>query len=979
MNRLDTDIYDYLKKQNKPIQFGDLCRCSEFSSKEKREISTSLRRLGSNHIVYRYIENGKAYYTLDKAKGEDVNPSRKYVSDFASIFGGTVNDEDTSDVVYSKEAFNADNLFNDIDEETEDSTDIVKTDLSQMNILPLTYKNGTVFNGKHYSIKIPDGFVLETNVKDGDNIRDFIAWLPGKENPNDRYSSLISIFGSHETEFDSANNKNLNLLNQETMNSLFFFEQIVSYRESLNLGAGLAFADDLFEQPLMNGYGYCTAMYSDAYYFYTYIPAYDKKKMIRIDVNENSVDSEIDAKKIACEIMKGVSVEFKLEKYDALDSSYFTEGEFTKKKEDKFLEIVNRCINEGNFITNNILSKIFSKTIEIYILMDMFDNNKQSIAKEGKIIAKKWLKFKTDIYTRLFEQIKNFFNIITNKETLNYYILDLREQIIPLINNLGQVIITIDGNFDGEVSIQINNYEDMINSMNSEFIKSKLADKEKLAKAAFDAMSQEEKDAIKAKEIEAKIVQKNNEILKKYPKTSKGDAKIIKEIAKKQSTIKLYENKMHRAEYAFYSCMSDGINYRVYSSVLDPRSKNLVDEFKTSINDQRNRLENDVIYVESILNNIKNKGGSEKLCEECIEYLEWLISRCDTYTFYMYGTEVVRIPASECVTHLPEWKDYLNNFPSKKVVDLEKEEKIASKQLNEQIKKCKKQIDDNKKRIKIIKENFANHDNAREKIVNDITFKKDNLDKNKEEICSKYSIEFERINSCITDTLNKINEVENDIKKLENELSNTFALNFKKKKELNNNIEDSKNKVKNLKDELNSLNDDLKKQENLQNKDIQKLFDEIASLEKELDTFDNNHEKEKEELELLNDNLPKKSEDLNKLNKIKDNFNSSWIIYYFDDNGNKKHLKNEDQKELEEKEKPKKGLTLAQKANVNFKDIILNTLSDKPITISTLQSNEPILADLSNQRISALLTQLMDEGKVERTFKERNSYFTVKK
>lgn len=83
----------------------------------------------------------------------------------------------------------------------------------------------------------------------------------------------------------------------------------------------------------------------------------------------------------------------------------------------------------------------------------------------------------------------------------------------------------------------------------------------------------------------------------------------------------------------------------------------------------------------------------------------------------------------------------------------------------------------------------------------------------------------------------------------------------------------------------------------------------------------------------------------------------------------------EDQKELVRKKNSKKSLTPTQKANIDFKNIILNALTDEPVNISTLQSIEPQLADLSNQRVSALLTQLITENKVKRVIEKRKSFF----
>lgn len=71
---------------------------------------------------------------------------------------------------------------------------------------------------------------------------------------------------------------------------------------------------------------------------------------------------------------------------------------------------------------------------------------------------------------------------------------------------------------------------------------------------------------------------------------------------------------------------------------------------------------------------------------------------------------------------------------------------------------------------------------------------------------------------------------------------------------------------------------------------------------------------------------------------------------------------------------PKKP-TKTQTENASYKDSILNALTDT-MTISDIQNADASLADLSNQRISALLTQLVEDNKVVRSYVKRKSYFS---
>ena len=71
--------------------------------------------------------------------------------------------------------------------------------------------------------------------------------------------------------------------------------------------------------------------------------------------------------------------------------------------------------------------------------------------------------------------------------------------------------------------------------------------------------------------------------------------------------------------------------------------------------------------------------------------------------------------------------------------------------------------------------------------------------------------------------------------------------------------------------------------------------------------------------------------------------------------------------------------TATQKANEEYKKAILSFMEvGKKYTISELMKEVVELADLSNQRVSALVRQLKDSGFVERTEEKRKAYFSKK-
>ena len=71
--------------------------------------------------------------------------------------------------------------------------------------------------------------------------------------------------------------------------------------------------------------------------------------------------------------------------------------------------------------------------------------------------------------------------------------------------------------------------------------------------------------------------------------------------------------------------------------------------------------------------------------------------------------------------------------------------------------------------------------------------------------------------------------------------------------------------------------------------------------------------------------------------------------------------------------------TATQKANEEYKKAILSFMEvGKKYTISELMKEVVELAELSNQRVSALVRQLKDSGLVERTEEKRKAYFSKK-
>lgn len=67
--------------------------------------------------------------------------------------------------------------------------------------------------------------------------------------------------------------------------------------------------------------------------------------------------------------------------------------------------------------------------------------------------------------------------------------------------------------------------------------------------------------------------------------------------------------------------------------------------------------------------------------------------------------------------------------------------------------------------------------------------------------------------------------------------------------------------------------------------------------------------------------------------------------------------------------------TKVQTENEGVKEIILANLTETPTTISDLQKASTELGEISNQKISALIRQLVADGLIVRTEEKRKAYF----
>ena len=78
-----------------------------------------------------------------------------------------------------------------------------------------------------------------------------------------------------------------------------------------------------------------------------------------------------------------------------------------------------------------------------------------------------------------------------------------------------------------------------------------------------------------------------------------------------------------------------------------------------------------------------------------------------------------------------------------------------------------------------------------------------------------------------------------------------------------------------------------------------------------------------------------------------------------------------------DKKATNKKPTKTQEENEAIKAEILAVLTDKGMTVTEIQTMSDVLKNLSNQRVSALLRQLIADGAVVKSVDKKKSYFAL--
>lgn len=109
----------------------------------------------------------------------------------------------------------------------------------------------------------------------------------------------------------------------------------------------------------------------------------------------------------------------------------------------------------------------------------------------------------------------------------------------------------------------------------------------------------------------------------------------------------------------------------------------------------------------------------------------------------------------------------------------------------------------------------------------------------------------------------------------------------------------------------------------------------------------------------------------------KDHFTAILAIAEVQENQGLVDFVNHELELLSKKNSTNRKPTATQKENEVIKKIILAALTTTPTSITNLQKKNATLAEISNQKISALLRQLIIDNKVVRTEDKKKALFAL--
>lgn len=175
-----------LSERGEPTGVASLMAALAPMGVSHRDLCGVLLSMCNEGSLHRCIRGGKFYFSLTRMENEVSNPCSSFIGGMQKALNrlGNLGSEENDALAQSMEALQG---LNDLAEA-----------LANGSVPTLSFSQKRRYRNKQYSIAIPDGFTLREN-HDG---RDFVAWLPNPENPEDCDIGQVVLYAGNLNPFD---------------------------------------------------------------------------------------------------------------------------------------------------------------------------------------------------------------------------------------------------------------------------------------------------------------------------------------------------------------------------------------------------------------------------------------------------------------------------------------------------------------------------------------------------------------------------------------------------------------------------------------------------------------------------------------------------------------------------------------------------------------------------------------------------------
>lgn len=520
MNSLSDKILNYLKKRSEKCTVSEINSSDELKGTERSMIIQELTKLTEQGAVTRCLEKGKAYYSFKMDFNSFGNPYRKSTSHennassaLNSLEAFYKNKHSTNDDVKSQTAKKT------LSESTKELYELAAAVENGSRIAPryaentekganiydpipsarygnFTFSKHLKYENDEYTFYVPDNFVLWTREKNkyamrsnGEEERDFIAWLPDPVDPNEYQYANIKIYSGKwnipimENIRPALNNaksyQELDKIIKVILSTVFSPEPSEFNTMALLFG----FEPELLSIPYTSSGAYAGIYNSDVsdgwFYFQIFFITPSFIQQIRIDVDAEYGKDTDKLYDMICGLAHKFISKFRLSGESHTTHLQPSKNTYNVSNSNKLHE------NDMRAITKELYSQLFSASNEFVNEIGKFhkkwgsENYYTGVTSESrmKYETEKLIKKEVKSYEKTFEQAADYMINHSPSNKGNSVLLILYESLCKLIEN--NKVISYEDTFNGlSYKFTVENANAILRRMKTKEVKELLAPKE---------------------------------------------------------------------------------------------------------------------------------------------------------------------------------------------------------------------------------------------------------------------------------------------------------------------------------------------------------------------------------------------------------------------------------------------------------------------------------------------------------------------